>query len=107
MKRKSIIISYAFYFFIFFYIITQYILITHKNKIEKPEYRVYENIINFTSNSNNNKKIPILCMITTFESTNEKAKTMLGWIPQYGIKDMMSTAWNWEKKLMNNNQTSK
>jgi UDP-glucose 4-epimerase len=40
-------------------------------------------------------------------ANNEKAKAMLGWIPQYGIKDMMSTAWNWEKKLMNNNQTSK
>lgn len=26
-----------------------------------------------------------------------KAKTNLGWVPKYGIEDIMDTAWNWEK----------
>lgn len=30
---------------------------------------------------------------------NTKAKAILGWELQYGLEDMMLSAWNWEKKL--------
>ena len=36
-------------------------------------------------------------------ANNTKAKTQLGWQPQYGINDMMETAWKWELKLKNEN----
>ena len=32
-------------------------------------------------------------------ANNEKAKTQLGWDPQYTIDQMMKTAWNWEQQL--------
>ncbi len=34
-------------------------------------------------------------------ANNNKAKNDLGWIPQYGLDEMMSTAWQWELKLKN------
>ncbi|MFN8250640.1 MAG: UDP-glucose 4-epimerase GalE [Ferruginibacter sp.] len=34
-------------------------------------------------------------------ANNNKAKTLLGWNPQYGINEMMHTAWQWELKLKN------
>jgi UDP-glucose 4-epimerase len=34
-------------------------------------------------------------------ANNEKAKSLLGWIPAYTLEDMMSTAWKWELKLAN------
>ena len=32
-------------------------------------------------------------------ANNEKAKSILGWIPKYNLEDMMKTAWKWELKL--------
>lgn len=32
-------------------------------------------------------------------ANNNKAKTELGWIPQYNLEDMMDTAWKWELRL--------
>ncbi len=32
-------------------------------------------------------------------ANNNKAKTALGWIPQYNLDTMMDTAWKWELKL--------
>jgi UDP-glucose 4-epimerase len=32
-------------------------------------------------------------------ANNDKAKKLLEWNPQYGIDDMMLTAWKWEQKL--------
>ena len=32
-------------------------------------------------------------------ANNEKAKSILGWIPKYNLEDMMNTAWKWELKL--------
>ncbi|WP_291720099.1 UDP-glucose 4-epimerase GalE [Bernardetia sp.] len=29
---------------------------------------------------------------------NQKAKTVLGWIPKYGIEEMMSSAWKWQER---------
>jgi UDP-glucose 4-epimerase len=31
-------------------------------------------------------------------ANNDKAKTLLGWNPQYDLETMMHTAWEWEKK---------
>lgn len=31
---------------------------------------------------------------------NEKAKTVLGWNPKYGIEEMMSSAWKWQQKIL-------
>jgi len=31
---------------------------------------------------------------------NEKAKTVLGWIPKYGIEEMMLSAWKWQQKIL-------
>jgi len=39
-------------------------------------------------------------------ANNEKAKQLLGWVPQFNLEDMMRTAWHWElklKKLTQNN----
>ena len=33
-------------------------------------------------------------------ANNEKAKNVLRWIPEYNLDDMMRTAWNWELKLI-------
>lgn len=32
-------------------------------------------------------------------ANNEKARDLLGWVPQYSLEEMMLTAWNWELKL--------
>jgi len=32
-------------------------------------------------------------------ANNEKARTVLGWVPKYSLEEMMQTAWNWELKL--------
>ncbi len=37
--------------------------------------------------------------IVAVYANNELAKKELGWNPQYSLDDMMSTAWNWELKL--------
>jgi UDP-glucose 4-epimerase len=37
--------------------------------------------------------------IVAIYANNELAKKALGWNPQYSLEDMMSTAWNWELKL--------
>jgi UDP-glucose 4-epimerase len=37
--------------------------------------------------------------ITAIFANNEKARQLLGWIPQFSLEDMMRTAWNWEQKL--------
>ncbi|MES2429948.1 MAG: UDP-glucose 4-epimerase GalE [Bacteroidota bacterium] len=34
-------------------------------------------------------------------ANNDKAKTQLGWTPQYNLDDMMDTAWKWELHLKN------
>jgi UDP-glucose 4-epimerase len=39
--------------------------------------------------------------VVAIYANNNKAKTSLGWLPQYGITDMMDTAWKWELKLKN------
>ena len=31
-------------------------------------------------------------------ANNEKAKTILGWTPKYGLEEMLLTAWRWEQK---------
>lgn len=37
--------------------------------------------------------------VVAIYANNNKAKTQLGWIPQYNLEDMMDTAWKWEQKL--------
>ena len=37
--------------------------------------------------------------IIAIYANNDKAKSKLGWIPQFSLEDMMSTAWKWEVKL--------
>lgn len=37
-------------------------------------------------------------VISTY-ANNDKARTFLGWDPQYGLEDMMKTAWQWELNL--------
>ena len=37
--------------------------------------------------------------VVAIYANNEKARSVLGWDPQYSIEDMMRTAWNWEQKL--------
>lgn len=37
--------------------------------------------------------------IIAIYANNDKAKSGLGWKPQYSLDDMMSTAWQWEMKL--------
>jgi UDP-glucose 4-epimerase len=32
-------------------------------------------------------------------ANNDWARKQLGWVPQYSLEDMMSTAWKWEQKL--------
>ena len=29
----------------------------------------------------------------------KKAKDILGWVPKFGLEDIVRTAWNWEKKI--------
>lgn len=37
--------------------------------------------------------------IVAIYANNDKAKNILGWHPEYDLKDMMRTAWLWEQKL--------
>lgn len=37
--------------------------------------------------------------VAAIYADNTKARTVLGWTPQYGIDKMMETAWKWEQKL--------
>jgi UDP-glucose 4-epimerase len=37
--------------------------------------------------------------VISIYANNNKAKNELGWIPKYGIDEMMATAWKWELKL--------
>ena len=37
-------------------------------------------------------------------ANNEKAKSLLGWIPAFTLEEMMLTAWNWELKLKEQGQ---
>ncbi|MGB9621747.1 MAG: UDP-glucose 4-epimerase GalE, partial [Brevinematia bacterium] len=30
---------------------------------------------------------------------SDKAKNVLGWVPEYGIEEIIKTAWNWHLKL--------
>jgi UDP-glucose 4-epimerase len=36
--------------------------------------------------------------VVSIYADNTKAKKLLGWEPQFGINDIMSTAWKWEQK---------
>ena len=40
--------------------------------------------------------------VTAIFANNDKAKTCLGWTPQYNLTDMLATAWKWELKLKEN-----
>jgi len=37
--------------------------------------------------------------VVAIYANNNKARTELGWVPQYNLEDMMDTAWKWEQKL--------
>ncbi|RYZ17156.1 MAG: UDP-glucose 4-epimerase GalE, partial [Chitinophagaceae bacterium] len=37
--------------------------------------------------------------VVAIYANNDKARNELGWNPQYGIDDMMRTAWAWEQRL--------
>ncbi len=37
--------------------------------------------------------------VVAIYANNQKATTLLNWTPQYGIEDMMRSAWNWELAL--------
>jgi UDP-glucose 4-epimerase len=37
--------------------------------------------------------------IVAIYANNEKARQVLGWTPQYGLEDMMRTAWQWELRI--------
>lgn len=37
--------------------------------------------------------------IVAIYANNEKARQALGWTPQYGLDDMMRTAWQWELRI--------
>lgn len=37
--------------------------------------------------------------VISIYANNEKAKDLLGWQPQFGVKEMMATAWKWELYL--------
>jgi len=39
--------------------------------------------------------------VVSIYADNTKAKKLLGWEPQFGINDIMSTAWKWEQKRTN------
>jgi UDP-glucose 4-epimerase len=42
--------------------------------------------------------------VVAIYANNDKARTLLGWNPKFGIDDMMRTAWEWEKKLKQDEQ---
>lgn len=37
--------------------------------------------------------------VESIYSDSTKAKNILGWVPKYGIKEMMSTAWAWQQNI--------
>jgi len=37
--------------------------------------------------------------VVAIYANNDLARKQLGWLPQYSLEDMMSTAWKWEQKL--------
>ena len=37
--------------------------------------------------------------VSAIYANNEKARTILGWMPAYNLEDMMRTAWAWEQKI--------
>ena len=37
-------------------------------------------------------------------SNSDKARSLLGWTPRYDLKDMISSAWNWQLKLTKTSQ---
>jgi UDP-glucose 4-epimerase len=37
--------------------------------------------------------------IEAIYSSNQKAKTQLGWEPKYALSDIMKTAWNWQQRI--------
>lgn len=39
--------------------------------------------------------------IIAIYANNDKAKTVLGWIPRRSLDEMMATAWKWEQRLKN------
>ena len=39
--------------------------------------------------------------VAAIYSDTQKSEKLLGWKPQYGIKEMMKTAWLWQKRLLN------
>lgn len=39
--------------------------------------------------------------VVAIYANNNKAKTVLGWLPKYDINQMMDTAWKWELRLKN------
>lgn len=41
--------------------------------------------------------------VESIYSDSTKAKDLLGWVPKFGIKEMMSTAWAWQKNISPNN----
>jgi UDP-glucose 4-epimerase len=42
--------------------------------------------------------------IIAIYANNDKAKNVLGWIPECSLDEMMSTAWKWEQRLKNDEQ---
>lgn len=42
--------------------------------------------------------------IIAIYANNDKAKNVLGWIPERSLDEMMSTAWKWEQRLKNDEQ---
>jgi UDP-glucose 4-epimerase len=42
--------------------------------------------------------------IVAIYANNDKAKNVLGWVPQRSLDEMMSTAWKWEQRLKNDEQ---
>jgi UDP-glucose 4-epimerase len=42
--------------------------------------------------------------IIAIYANNDKAKNILGWIPQRSLDEMMATAWKWEQRLKNDEQ---
>ncbi|MCU0335060.1 MAG: UDP-glucose 4-epimerase GalE [Chitinophagaceae bacterium] len=42
--------------------------------------------------------------IVAIFANNEKARQQLGWTPQFGLEDMMRTAWQWELRIKTDEQ---
>ncbi len=39
--------------------------------------------------------------VVAIYANNDKARTALGWVPQFGLKDIMTSAWKWEQYIQN------